>query len=80
MNMGKYKFIPFLILALIAMLGAFLNYSFSHVVGGPINTGDTAWMMTATGLVLLMTDGLSEGWLEEKILSQQCCKVLLLWV
>jgi ammonium transporter, Amt family len=27
--------------------------------GGPINLGDTAWLLTATGLVLLMTPGLS---------------------
>jgi Amt family ammonium transporter len=27
--------------------------------GGPINSGDVAWMLTATGLVLLMTPGLS---------------------
>ena len=29
------------------------------VVGGPANPGDVAWMLTATGLVLLMTPGLS---------------------
>src|SRR5204862_2745821 len=29
------------------------------VTGGPINPGDVAWMLTATGLVLLMTPGLS---------------------
>jgi Amt family ammonium transporter len=28
-------------------------------VGGPINSGDTAWIITASGLVLLMTPGLS---------------------
>jgi Amt family ammonium transporter len=28
-------------------------------VGGPIDTGDVAWMLTATALVLLMTPGLS---------------------
>ncbi|HLM44927.1 MAG TPA: ammonia channel protein, partial [Myxococcaceae bacterium] len=27
--------------------------------GGPANAGDTAWMLTATALVLLMTPGLS---------------------
>jgi Amt family ammonium transporter len=27
--------------------------------GGPIDAGDTAWMLTATGLVLLMTPGLA---------------------
>jgi Amt family ammonium transporter len=29
------------------------------VTGGAINSGDVAWMLTATGLVLLMTPGLS---------------------
>src|SRR5436305_6790326 len=29
------------------------------ITGGPINSGDVAWMLTATGLVLLMTPGLS---------------------
>ena len=29
------------------------------VTGGPVNAGDVAWMLTATGLVLLMTPGLS---------------------
>ena len=29
------------------------------VTGGPISAGDVAWMLTATGLVLLMTPGLS---------------------
>ena len=27
--------------------------------GGPVNSGDTAWLLTASGLVLLMTPGLS---------------------
>src|SRR5258705_8895315 len=27
--------------------------------GGPLNPGDVAWRLTATGLVLLMTPGLS---------------------
>lgn len=48
-----------MILFIIAILGAFLNYNYSHISGGPINSGDTAWMLTATGLVLLMTPGLS---------------------
>lgn len=57
--MSKHKYIPFVIIAVIALLGAFLNYNSAHVTGGPINSGDTAWMLTATGLVLLMTPGLS---------------------
>jgi ammonium transporter, Amt family len=31
----------------------------SGTAGGPINPGDVAWLLTATGLVLLMTPGLS---------------------
>ncbi len=57
--MTKYKFVPFVVLFIIAVVGAVLNYNSSHIVGGPINSGDTAWMLTATGLVLLMTPGLS---------------------
>ena len=57
--MIKYKFVPFVVLFSIAIVGAVLNYNSSHIAGGPINSGDTAWMLTATGLVLLMTPGLS---------------------
>ncbi len=57
--MSKHKYIPFVILFVIALLGALLNYNSSHIIGGPLNPGDTAWMLTATGLVLLMTPGLS---------------------
>jgi ammonium transporter, Amt family len=47
------------LLALAALLGAVVPGAAPRVVGGPINAGDTAWMLTATGLVLLMTPGLS---------------------
>lgn len=57
--MNKYRPLPFLILFLIAILGAFLNYNYSHVKGNPASPADIAWMLTATGLVLLMTPGLS---------------------
>ena len=57
--MGKSKFIPFIILIIIALTGAFLNYNYSHVKGMPASAADIAWMLTATGLVLLMTPGLS---------------------
>ena len=57
--MQKLRYLPFVILFIIAILGAFLNYNYSHISGGPVNSGDTAWMLTATGLVLLMTPGLS---------------------
>lgn len=57
--MGKYKYAPFVLLLLVAVLGAFLNYNYSHVKGEPASGADIAWMLTATGLVLLMTPGLS---------------------
>ncbi len=46
-------------LLLVGLIGAFLNYDYSHVSGEPANGADIAWMLTATGLVLLMTPGLS---------------------
>jgi len=57
--MRKYNFLPFLILVIIAFLGAMLNYNYSHIEGNPSNPADIAWMLTATALVLLMTPGLS---------------------
>lgn len=57
--MGKYKYIPFVLLFIVAILGAFLNYNYSQVKGEPASGADIAWMLTATGLVLLMTPGLS---------------------
>ena len=57
--MHKYKYVPFIILLVVACMGAFLNYNNSHVKGEPASAADIAWMLTATGLVLLMTPGLS---------------------
>ena len=57
--MKKFKPLPFIILLFIALLGAFLNYNYSHIKGEPASPADIAWMLTATGLVLLMTPGLS---------------------
>jgi Amt family ammonium transporter len=45
------------VLALLALVGA--TIAPTTAPGGPIDTGDTAWMLTATALVLLMTPGLS---------------------
>ncbi len=50
--------IPLLALALVGVTGAVLP-STPATGGGAIDTGDTAWMLTATALVLLMTPGLS---------------------
>ena len=53
------KSIPFLILVLCALVALFVPESAPVVTGGPIDSGDTAWLLTATCLVLLMTPGLS---------------------
>lgn len=41
------------------LLATFLPEIPQAKTGGPINYGDTAWLLTASGLVLLMTPGLS---------------------
>lgn len=41
------------------VLASFLPEVPQLKTGGPIDTGDTAWLLTATGLVLFMTPGLS---------------------
>src|SRR5256886_2421153 len=55
----EYSSIPFLLVAAVSLAGALFRPAPQAVVGGPVNAGDTAWMLTATGLVLLMTPGLS---------------------
>ncbi len=47
------------ILLLVSLIGAFLPVGTQSITGGPVNTADVAWMLTATALVLLMTPGLS---------------------
>jgi Amt family ammonium transporter len=54
-----FSALPFLLVAAISLLGAVFRGAPQTVTGGPINAGDVAWMLTATGLVLLMTPGLS---------------------
>ena len=51
--------IPFLLLLLVSVSGGLMTPVAPPAQGGPIDTGDVAWMLTATGLVLLMTPGLS---------------------
>lgn len=53
-----YSFYLILILAA-GLLATFLPEVAQSKMGGPINTGDTAWMLTSSALVLLMTPGLS---------------------
>src|SRR5262245_45958888 len=54
-----FSALPFLLVAAVSLSGAIYRPAPQAVTGGPINPGDVAWMLTATGLVLLMTPGLS---------------------
>jgi Amt family ammonium transporter len=54
-----FRALPFILVAAVSLLGAFYRPAPQAVTGGPLNSGDVAWMLTATGLVLLMTPGLS---------------------
>ena len=53
--------VPFVVLVLVAVAALFVPViSKAPAPGGdPINSGDVAWMLTASALVLLMTPGLS---------------------
>lgn len=55
----KNKILPMIILLIIAVSSAFTPASTAVQAGGPINSGDVAWMLCATALVLFMTPGLS---------------------
>ncbi|MBC7531286.1 MAG: ammonium transporter [Oligoflexus sp.] len=55
----KNKILPMIILLIIAVASAFTPASTAVQAGGPINSGDVAWMLCATALVLFMTPGLS---------------------
>lgn len=57
--MKKFWLVSFSILFVVSLLGAFWLHTASLVSGEPANAADVAWMLTATGLVLLMTPGLS---------------------
>src|SRR5262245_9930360 len=54
-----FSALPFLLVAAVSAAGVLFRPAPQTVTGGPINPGDVAWMLTATGLVLLMTPGLS---------------------
>ncbi len=47
------------VLLLISLFGAFFPINSGNLIPVSINAADVAWMLTATGLVLLMTPGLS---------------------
>ncbi len=53
--------LPFLILVAVAVIGALLPHQepLAATIGGPLDTGDVAWMLAASCLVLLMTPGLA---------------------
>jgi Amt family ammonium transporter len=55
----EFSALPFLLVAGVSVAGVFFKAAPQTVTGGPLNPGDVAWMLTATGLVLLMTPGLS---------------------
>jgi ammonium transporter, Amt family len=55
----EFSALPFLLVAAVSVAGALFHGQPQTVTGGPVNAGDVAWMLTATGLVLLMTPGLS---------------------
>jgi ammonium transporter, Amt family len=50
---------PLALLLLVTALAVIVPPADPVITGGPIVAGDLAWMMTASGLVLLMTPGLS---------------------
>lgn len=58
-RMNRSSIVLLLLLLGIGAVGAVLPGPGPVVAGGPINAGDTAWMLTATALVLFMTPGLS---------------------
>ena len=53
------KWLAVAVLAGMGVLGMVVEPAAQVKQGGPINTADTAWILTATALVLLMTPGLS---------------------
>ncbi|MBN8544550.1 MAG: ammonium transporter [Ignavibacteria bacterium] len=57
--MKKFGLLAFSILIVLSVLSLFLKGSSIPGDTSAISAGDTAWLLTATGLVLLMTPGLS---------------------
>src|SRR5919197_1581285 len=55
----EFSALPFLLIALVSLAGAVVGVEQPAVSGVPLSAFDVAWMLTATGLVLLMTPGLS---------------------
>jgi Amt family ammonium transporter len=54
------KFIPFAILIIVVILALiYPSFETVNIKGNKIDSGDTAWLLVATALVLLMTPGLA---------------------
>ena len=54
-----YRWIPLALLAALALFALAFPEQPAATPGTPADVGDTAWLLTATGLVLLMTPGLA---------------------
>lgn len=57
--MRKRNYIPLFILLAISLLGAFMPNVPTQIITEGIDSGDTAWMLVSSALVLLMTPGLA---------------------
>jgi Amt family ammonium transporter len=57
--MNKFWTIPFILLLVVSVLAPFIPTIPAIDSGNPIDTGNTAWVIAATALVLLMTPGLA---------------------
>ncbi len=58
--MKRATYLPFIALVVLCFVALFVKGGETKApAGGPSNPGDIAWMLTAAGLVLLMTPGLS---------------------
>src|SRR2546430_8091123 len=55
----EFSALPFLLVAAVSLAGDFVRQAPPPVPVGLINPGDLAWMLTANGLVLVVTPGLS---------------------
>ncbi len=55
----KSRFTPMALLLLLAAAAAISDTGTAIKAGGPVNSGDVAWMLSATALVLFMTPGLA---------------------
>src|SRR6185503_19393562 len=58
-NMKKSSPIPFILLAIFSIIGIFIPLVADFDGSKIYNSGDAAWMLMSTALVLLMTPGLS---------------------